>query len=88
MSIVFFFLPDPLGALREAHRVLVAGGRLAVYITSSRLRGTPAAPEPLASRTHFYDKGELADLAESAGFREVAVADDGGGQLLSAVREG
>ena len=48
MSIVFFFLDDPVAVLRECHRVLQPGGRLAVYTTGPELRGTPAAPEPIA----------------------------------------
>jgi SAM-dependent methyltransferase len=84
MSIVFMFLPNPLTALRECHRVLEPGGRIAFYTTSPRLRGTPAAPEPLASRSHFYENAELTALARTAGFRDVAVADDNGGQLLTA----
>jgi SAM-dependent methyltransferase len=81
MSIVFFFLADPVGALSECGRVLEPGGRLAVYTTSPALRGTSAAPEPLASRGHFY---EDAELARRAGLSDVLVADDDGGQLLTA----
>jgi SAM-dependent methyltransferase len=83
MSIVFFFLDDPVAALRECGRVLAPGGRLAVYTTSPALRGTPAAPEPLASRGHFYENEELAELARQAGLAAVAVVDDDGGQLLT-----
>jgi SAM-dependent methyltransferase len=83
MSIVFFFLDDPVGVLRECRRVLRAGGRLAVYTTAPELRGTPAAPEPLANHGHFYADDELAALAERAGLRDVAVRNDGGGQLLT-----
>jgi len=84
MSIVFFFFDDPVGVLRECRRVLGPGGRLAVYTTGPELRGTPAAPEPLASRGHFYTDQELAGLARSADLREVSVWNDNGGQLLTA----
>jgi hypothetical protein len=70
--------------LRECRRVLAPGGRLAVYTTSPALRGTPAAPEPLASHGHFYEDEELAELARQAGLAAVVVANDHGGQLLTA----
>jgi hypothetical protein len=61
-----------------------SGGRIAIYTTSARMRGTPAAPEPLASRSYFYENDELAALAGAAGFGDVVVADDNGGQVLTA----
>jgi SAM-dependent methyltransferase len=84
MSIVFFFLDEPVLVLRECRRVLVPDGRLAVYTTSPALRGTPAAPEPLAALGHFYEDEELGDLARAAGFRAATVTEDNGGQLLTA----
>jgi len=84
MSIVFMFLPDPVAALRECHRVLTPDARVALYTTSPELRGTPAAPEPLASRTHLYEDEALASFASAAGFTDVVVDNDHGGQLLTA----
>ena len=86
MSVVFFFLGDPVHVLRECRRVLAAGGRLAVYTTGPELRGTPAAPEPLASRGHFYEDDDLVRLAVDAGFASAAVSREDGGQLLTATR--
>jgi SAM-dependent methyltransferase len=86
MSIVFLFLPNPLAVLREAHRVLAPSGRLAVYTTSEQLRGTPAAPEPLASRSYFHSDAELAELGRRADFVRVSVQNDNGGQLLTGER--
>ena len=84
MSIVFFFLDDPVRAFQECRRVLLPGGRLAVYTTAPELRGTPAAPEPIASHGNFYRDDQLADLARSAGFDDIAVRSRDGGQLLTA----
>ena len=84
MSVVFFFLEDPVGVLRECRRVLRRGGRVAVYTTGPELRGTPAAPEPIASEGHFYGDEELAELARRAQLREVSVHNERGGQLLTA----
>jgi len=72
------------GRLRECRRVLRDGTRLALYTTAPELRGTPAAPEPIASHGHFYVDSELVELARSAGLRDVAVRNDRGGQLLTA----
>lgn len=78
----FMFFPDPVAALREMHRV---GGRLAIWTTAPEARGTPAAPEPIASRAHLYDDEQLLELARTAGYRdaELAARDDWG-QLLVA----
>jgi ubiquinone/menaquinone biosynthesis C-methylase UbiE len=84
MSVVFFFLDDPVGVLNECRRVLKPGGRLAVYTTGPELRGTPAAPEPIASRGHFYTDEELAELARRGELKDITVHNEGGGQLLTA----
>lgn len=85
MSVVFFFFAEPLRVLGECRRVLRPGGRLAVFTTGPELRGTPAAPEPLAGRGHFYQDEELAALARQAGLAGVSVHNDRGGQLLTAL---
>jgi SAM-dependent methyltransferase len=87
MSVVFFFLEDPALVLREARRVLRLGGRVAIYTTGPELRGTPAAPEPVASLGHFYTDEQLAELASGAGLGSVAVRNERGGQLLTARSE-
>jgi SAM-dependent methyltransferase len=84
MSAVFFLLADPIAVLRECRRVLRPGARVAIFTTAPELRGTPAAPEPIASRGYFYADAELAQVARSAGLHDVVVNNDGGGQLLTA----
>jgi SAM-dependent methyltransferase len=70
---VFGFLQKPLKALSEVQRKLVKGGRLVLFTGAKELRGTPAAPEPVASRLFFYEDQELEELARKAGFAEVKV---------------
>jgi hypothetical protein len=64
--------------------VLRPGAPVAIYTTGPELRGTPAAPEPLASLGHFYSDAGLAALASRAGLADAQVRNDGGGQLLTA----
>ena len=73
MTGVLGFLPDAVAAFREIHRVLRPGGRFVALGSDPALRGTPAAPEPMASRLRFYTDGELGDLARAAGFDDVQV---------------
>ncbi len=73
MTGVFAFIANPLRALSEIRRVLATGGRLALFTCSDAMRGTPAAPEPVASRLHYYQEHELEDLAHEAGFAEAHV---------------
>jgi len=73
MTGVLGFLPDPVAALAEIRRTLVPGGRFVGLGADPELRGTPAAPEPMASRLRFYDGDGLAELARRAGFAEVRV---------------
>jgi SAM-dependent methyltransferase len=85
MSIVFIFLDEPIRVLRECRRVMRNGGVLAVYTTAPEMRGTPAAPEPIASLGRFYTDEELVNLARSSGLSDTSVQRDGGGQLLIAL---
>jgi SAM-dependent methyltransferase len=86
MSVVFLFFDDPVGVLAACRRVARPEARLAVYTTGPELRGTPAAPEPFASRGHFYTDDELAALAADAGWDAPGVRNERGGQLLHATK--
>jgi SAM-dependent methyltransferase len=72
MMQVFFFLDAPR-VLAECRRVLRPDGRLAVFTVTEAARGTPAAPEPMASRGRFYADEELVQLSRDAGFRLASV---------------
>jgi SAM-dependent methyltransferase len=82
--VTFMFIPDPLQALREIRRVLdPERGRAAIWTASPESRGTPASPEPVASRAHLYSDDELVDLGRDAGFPIAYLgARDEWGQLL------
>jgi len=73
MTGVLGFLADPVAAFAEIRRVLAPGGRFVGLGSDGRLRGTPAAPEPMASRLRFYEPGELESLARQAGFDDTRV---------------
>ena len=84
--VAFFFFPDAVAVLREFRRVLdPERGRVAVFTTPPEMRGTPAAPYPLATRGHFYEDQELEELARPAGFTAARVTrPEIGSQLLFA----
>jgi SAM-dependent methyltransferase len=72
MMQVFFFLDAP-AVLAECRRVVRPGGRLAVFTVSEEAKGTPAAPEPFATKGRFYADAQLVELARAAGFADAAV---------------
>jgi SAM-dependent methyltransferase len=69
----FFFFEDARRVLGECHRVLKPSGRVAVFTVSAEAKGTPAAPEPMASRGHFYTDEELVEMSKAAGFSLASV---------------
>jgi len=73
MTGVLGFIADAVAAFKEIRRVLRTGGRMVVLGSDPAMRGTPAAPEPIASRLHFYSDNELRQLAVDAGFSETQV---------------
>ena len=73
MTGVLGFLADPVAAFAEIRRVLAPAGRFVGLGSDPRLRGTPAAPEPMASRLRFYEPDELESLARRAGFDDARV---------------
>jgi SAM-dependent methyltransferase len=73
MTAVLGFLSNPVAVLTQIRRVLREDGRLVVLGSDPEERGTPAAPEPMASRLRFYGHDELERLGREAGFEAVRV---------------
>lgn len=88
-SLVLFFLPDPLAALREWRALLVPGGRLGVATfgrssprwndeVEARLRrfAPPGAVDarPTGDRGPFASDAAMEQLVRGAGFRDVRTA--------------
>jgi SAM-dependent methyltransferase len=73
MTGVLGFLSNPVTVLSEMLRVLRNDGRIVIMGTDPELRGTPAAPEPMAARLRFYNEDQLERLGREAGFRHVTV---------------
>ena len=53
--------------------MLRPGGRLVLLGSDPEMKGTPAAPEPMASRLRFYDDAALEEVGREVGFAEVVV---------------
>ncbi len=70
---VLGFLSDPVAVLAQIRRVLQIGGKMVILGADPELKGTPACPEPVASRLHFYDDTGLLDLARAAGLNKATV---------------
>lgn len=73
MTGVLGFLAHPEECLAEIWKVLKPAGRFVMLGSDVRLRGTPAAPEPIASRLRFYEDDDLERMGRAAGFEHVVV---------------
>jgi SAM-dependent methyltransferase len=71
MQVFFFLEPEP--ALAECRRVVREDGTLAIFTVTEEAKGSPAAPEPMASRGRFYTDEQLVELARAAGFPDATV---------------
>lgn len=79
------FIPNKLAALREMHRVLAPGGRVHVNLPGPRPRLFAIMADGIARHINqdgaafvdlvfsMHDAGELRDLFESSGFRNIEI---------------
>jgi ubiquinone/menaquinone biosynthesis C-methylase UbiE len=98
----FYFWPDPLRGLREAHRVLKPGGHLAITVEMSKeASGRPSRLQRCFGRKFtersarqgllIYSGAELTELMQQAGFlhaRYVTEPDRSLGWLCALARKG
>lgn len=71
---VFGFIRYPSVFFSEVFRVLRNSGRFVLYSGSKKLKGTPAAPDPIADDyIRWYEDEEIVNLASEAGFQDPVV---------------
>ena len=67
-----YFWPDPMGPLREIHRVMAAGGRLAIcFNPPATLKKAPYTKYGF----HFREPAEVQKLLMDAGFHDIKMID-------------
>jgi SAM-dependent methyltransferase len=79
-----YFWPDPRGPLKEIHRVLRDGSRLALgFNPPQTLRKVPYTKYGFS----FHEPGQVEDLLAAAGFRDIRMVSGAGliGEFICAV---